>query len=70
MAPLQRRFSVSILDEVQLITEPHRGFAWTRALLGVQTRQLHLCGALDPASSLGAKGNQPLKGPRKAGERL
>ena len=49
MAPLQQRFRVAILDEVQLITDPARGFAWTRGLLGVQSRHLHLCGALDPS---------------------
>ncbi|CAK9007759.1 unnamed protein product [Durusdinium trenchii] len=50
MAPLTRHWQVAVLDEVQLVTDANRGFAWTRALLGVNARQLHLCGAHEPAT--------------------
>ncbi|CAK9008454.1 ATP-dependent RNA helicase SUPV3L1 [Durusdinium trenchii] len=52
MAPLTRHWQVAVLDEVQLVTDANRGFAWTRALLGVNARQLHLCGAHEPATPL------------------
>ena len=39
---------VCVLDEVQLLSCPSRGWAWTRILLGVPAMELHLCG--DPAS--------------------
>ena len=33
---------------VQLIGHEQRGFAWTRALLGVQADEIHVCG--DPSA--------------------
>ncbi|KAJ8685529.1 hypothetical protein QAD02_021322, partial [Eretmocerus hayati] len=35
---------VAIIDEIQLIRDPGRGWAWTRALLGVPASEVHLCG--------------------------
>lgn len=37
-------YDVVVLDEIQMIGDPQRGDAWTRALLGVRARELHLCG--------------------------
>lgn len=53
MAPLAVRMEVAVLDEVQLITHESRGAAWTRALLGVQADEVHLCGAAEPLGLLG-----------------
>lgn len=53
MAPLTVQVAVGILDEVQLIVDAVRGPAWTRALLGVQAHEFHLCGAPEPAGLLG-----------------
>ncbi|OCH86185.1 hypothetical protein OBBRIDRAFT_256975 [Obba rivulosa] len=44
MAPLSRDYDVAVLDEIQLIADPERGGAWTAAVLGVNARELHLCG--------------------------
>ena len=33
------------LDEAQLIGDPQRGWAWTRALLGLEAHEIHLCGS-------------------------
>mmetsp|Transcript_22883 Transcript_22883/g.60156 ORF Transcript_22883/g.60156 Transcript_22883/m.60156 type:complete len:214 (+) Transcript_22883:1787-2428(+) len=30
-----------------MIGNPHRGHSWTRALLGVQAREVHVCGSLE-----------------------
>jgi len=35
---------VAIIDEVQMLADDERGWAWTRALLGVPAREVHLCG--------------------------
>ncbi|KAK9463642.1 P-loop containing nucleoside triphosphate hydrolase protein [Lipomyces oligophaga] len=44
MISLSRRVDVAVIDEIQMISDPHRGWAWTEALLGTQARELHLCG--------------------------
>ena len=36
-----------VLDEVQMLGDESRGWAFTRALLGLPARTLHVCG--DPA---------------------
>ncbi len=38
------QYDVAVIDEIQLIADPDRGWAWTRALLGVNAKQVHLCG--------------------------
>eukprot|EP00927_Polykrikos_kofoidii_P040419 TRINITY_DN34558_c0_g1_i1.p1 TRINITY_DN34558_c0_g1~~TRINITY_DN34558_c0_g1_i1.p1 ORF type:complete len:773 (+),score=112.10 TRINITY_DN34558_c0_g1_i1:110-2428(+) len=53
MAPVSSKVDVGILDEVQLIVNENRGAAWTRALLGVQARELHICGTAEPFGLLG-----------------
>ncbi|KAG8943726.1 RNA helicase [Tulasnella sp. 424] len=37
-------YDVAVLDEVQMIADPERGAAWTKAILGLRTKELHLCG--------------------------
>ncbi|PHH79022.1 hypothetical protein CDD82_2715 [Ophiocordyceps australis] len=44
MVPLNRRFDVAVIDEIQLIGNDQRGNAWTTALLGVQATEVHVCG--------------------------
>ena len=44
MADLNKEVDVAVLDEIQMISDPHRGYAWTRALLGVPAKEIHLCG--------------------------
>ncbi|XRB12656.1 ATP-dependent RNA helicase SUV3L, mitochondrial [Pseudoscourfieldia marina] len=39
---------VAVIDEVQLLGDEGRGWAWTRALLGLPAREIHLCG--DPSA--------------------
>ena len=36
---------VGIIDEVQMLKDSERGSAWTRALLGLPAREIHLCGS-------------------------
>ena len=37
------RFDVVVVDEAQLIGNPQRGWAWVRALVTVNTDELHVC---------------------------
>ena len=42
---LSKRYAVAVIDECQMIADPERGFAWTRAILGVLAPEVHLCAA-------------------------
>ncbi len=42
---LKRFFDVAVVDECQMISDPERGYAWTRAILGVLSPEVHLCAA-------------------------
>lgn len=44
---LKKEYDIAIIDEIQMIGDSQRGAAWTRALLGVKCKELHLCGALN-----------------------
>ncbi|KAJ5653802.1 HelicaseC-terminal [Penicillium lividum] len=44
MVSLGQAFDVGVIDEIQMIADPNRGWAWTRAVLGCQASELHLCG--------------------------
>lgn len=48
MVVVNRRVDVGVLDEIQCIADPDRGFAWTRVLLGLPAAELHCCG--DPSA--------------------
>ncbi|PWN53247.1 P-loop containing nucleoside triphosphate hydrolase protein [Violaceomyces palustris] len=44
MANLSRPWDVAVIDEIQMIGDPQRGFAWTEAVLGLPAKELYLCG--------------------------
>ncbi len=44
MTPLNARVDVAVIDEIQMMAHPERGWAWTQAFLGVQAKEVHLCG--------------------------
>ena len=44
MAKLQTRFDCCVIDEIQMLTDPQRGWAWTRALVNIQADEIHICG--------------------------
>ncbi|KAH3681983.1 hypothetical protein WICPIJ_007054 [Wickerhamomyces pijperi] len=37
-------YDVVVLDEIQMIGDNERGWAWTNALLGANAKEVHLCG--------------------------
>jgi ATP-dependent RNA helicase SUPV3L1/SUV3 len=49
MADTTEPVKVAVIDEIQMLSDPTRGWAFTRALLGVPAEEVHLCG--DPAAT-------------------
>ncbi|KAJ6806100.1 ATP-dependent RNA helicase SUV3L, mitochondrial [Iris pallida] len=47
MVSTEELYEVAVVDEIQMMADPTRGYAWTRALLGLKADEIHLCG--DPS---------------------
>ncbi|KAJ1893076.1 RNA helicase [Kickxella alabastrina] len=43
MAP-NKPYNVAVIDEIQMIADRQRGWAWTNALLNIPAAEIHLCG--------------------------
>ncbi|CAA7388067.1 unnamed protein product [Spirodela intermedia] len=48
MADVSSEYQCAVIDEIQMISCRTRGFSFTRALLGISSDELHVCG--DPAA--------------------
>ena len=44
MITTNRRYDLAVVDEIQMISDRERGGAWTRAVLGLYAKEIHLCG--------------------------
>nr|XP_033799549.1 ATP-dependent RNA helicase SUPV3L1, mitochondrial [Geotrypetes seraphini] len=44
MCSVTTPYEVAVIDEIQMIKDPARGWAWTRALLGLCAEEIHICG--------------------------
>ncbi|XP_015429514.1 PREDICTED: ATP-dependent RNA helicase SUV3 homolog, mitochondrial [Dufourea novaeangliae] len=44
MVNLNNEFEIAVVDEIQLLRDGSRGWAWTRAVLGLSADEVHLCG--------------------------
>ncbi|KIK68293.1 hypothetical protein GYMLUDRAFT_35677 [Collybiopsis luxurians FD-317 M1] len=44
MLSMVKKYDVAVVDEIQMIADVDRGFAWTAAVLGLNVKELHLCG--------------------------
>ncbi|KAL9039346.1 MAG: hypothetical protein Q9214_004915, partial [Letrouitia sp. 1 TL-2023] len=44
MVPVDSVVEVAVIDEIQMIGDKERGWAWTEAVLGLRAKELHLCG--------------------------
>ncbi|KAF9193131.1 RNA helicase [Haplosporangium sp. Z 767] len=44
MVDLNRKIEVAVVDEIQMLADPDRGWAWTHALLSLPAQEIHLCG--------------------------
>ncbi|CAH9057812.1 unnamed protein product [Cuscuta epithymum] len=47
MVSTDELYDVAVVDEIQMMADSCRGYAWTRALLGLKADEIHLCG--DPS---------------------
>jgi len=37
-------YDVAVIDEIQMIADRQRGYAWTAALVGLRCKEIHVCG--------------------------
>ena len=44
MVDTNTRVDVAVIDEIQMMAHEDRGWAWTRAFLGSNAKEVHLCG--------------------------
>lgn len=44
---INEEYDIAVIDEVQMIKDDQRGAAWTRALLGLNCKEIHVCGAIN-----------------------
>lgn len=44
MVPKGTECEVAVIDEIQMLGNSDRGWAWTEALIGLQAKELHMCG--------------------------
>ncbi|KAF9426493.1 RNA helicase [Podila epigama] len=44
MIDIGRQIDVAVMDEIQMLADPDRGWAWTHALLSLPAKEIHLCG--------------------------
>ena len=46
-ADLTRPIEVAVIDEIQMLSDPDRGWAWTNALFGIPAKTVIVCGSDD-----------------------
>ena len=44
MVDVSSPVDVAVIDEIQMMAQEERGWAWTRAFLGANAKEVHLCG--------------------------
>lgn len=44
MARLNQDFDCCVIDEIQMMSDQQRGWAWTRALINIKAPEIHICG--------------------------
>jgi ATP-dependent RNA helicase SUPV3L1/SUV3 len=47
IATMHEEYEVVVIDEIQMIADSHRGYAWSRALLGLRCKEIHVCGGME-----------------------
>lgn len=43
MCDFSQHYDVAVIDEAQMVADPYRGAAWTRAILGIDADEVHVC---------------------------
>jgi ATP-dependent RNA helicase SUPV3L1/SUV3 len=44
MAPTKNQVEVAVIDEIQMLADDSRGWAWTNAFIGIMAEEVHVCG--------------------------
>ena len=47
MASVRQVVDVAVIDEIQMLSHPDRGWAWSRAFFGLPACEVHVCGSAD-----------------------
>ena len=61
MTNVNQNYEVAVIDEIQMVKDYQRGWAWTRALLGIPAEEIHVCGeaaAIDLVKEIGQVNHQ------------
>ena len=48
MADFYKCYDIAVIDEAQMTADPERGHCWTKAILGIQATEIHVC--MSPAA--------------------
>lgn len=51
-ADLTRPIDVAVIDEIQMLADPDRGWAWTNALFGIPAKTVIVCGSDDALAAV------------------
>ncbi|MCC8163813.1 MAG: ATP-dependent helicase [Lachnospiraceae bacterium] len=43
MANFEENYDIAVIDEAQLVADPDRGHSWTKAILGLRAKEIHIC---------------------------
>ncbi len=43
MVDLDQEYDVAVIDEAQMISDPFRGQAWSRLVMGIKAKEVHIC---------------------------
>lgn len=43
MVDLEPEYDVAVIDEAQMISDPFRGQAWSRLVMGIKAKEVHIC---------------------------
>ncbi|MGG7185781.1 SUV3 family DEAD/DEAH box RNA helicase [Clostridium butyricum] len=49
---LKEHYDIAVIDEIQMISDPFRGMAWSKSVLGLQCDEIHVCVALNEKNLL------------------
>jgi ATP-dependent RNA helicase SUPV3L1/SUV3 len=47
MCNVTKEYDIVVIDEIQMIADASRGAAWTKALMGLRCKEIHVCGGLE-----------------------
>ncbi|MCI8862712.1 MAG: ATP-dependent helicase [Lachnospiraceae bacterium] len=48
MADFDEEYDIAVIDEAQLVADTDRGHSWTKAILGLRAKEIHIC--MSPAA--------------------